>query len=199
MFTIAYVSCVTCLLSRVTCHVSHVACHMSHFIFIFENEVKLVGGGSVINGATLSSFSNTVAAKYTIYHKHYILSMSSSFHSSGFIKGGIFPLRGQLLTTLTNCDVGHLFVTLWCLLSLVFVVCVEGQFWQAVYWVTPLYPGNWGLYQLPLEVLSNSPVGTEVCISSSPQYSIKEPHSKTTFSSWWLLVSWCCMTSPYVL
>ena len=29
MFTIPYVSCVTCHMSRVTCHVSHVTCHMS--------------------------------------------------------------------------------------------------------------------------------------------------------------------------
>ena len=41
----------------VTCHVSHVMCHMSHVIcHIFLNSfsdkaVKLIGGGSVINGA----------------------------------------------------------------------------------------------------------------------------------------------------
>ena len=32
----------------------------------------------------------------------------------------------------------------------------------------------------PPQVLSNSPVGTEVSISFCPQYSVKGPHSKTT-------------------
>ena len=41
--------------SPVTCHVSHVICHMSH-IFFFYKLVKLVGGGSVINGANPFSF-----------------------------------------------------------------------------------------------------------------------------------------------
>ena len=30
MFTIPYVSCVTCHVSNVMCHMSHVTCHMSH-------------------------------------------------------------------------------------------------------------------------------------------------------------------------
>ena len=44
------------------CHMSHVMCHVSHvkrdfFIIIFFYKVmKLVGGGSVINGPNLSSF-----------------------------------------------------------------------------------------------------------------------------------------------
>ena len=41
-------------MSRVTCHVSHVMCHLSHVmcqIFFFYKVVKLIGGGSVINGA----------------------------------------------------------------------------------------------------------------------------------------------------
>ena len=59
-----YVSRVTCHMSRVTCHMSHVTCHMSQFYFIFiyiyvyifffffsDKMVKLIGGGSVINGA----------------------------------------------------------------------------------------------------------------------------------------------------
>ena len=50
---------VRCHVSRVTCHVSYVMCHMSrvrcNFLFFFEKEVKLVGGGSFINGATPSS------------------------------------------------------------------------------------------------------------------------------------------------
>ena len=45
--------------SCVMCQVSHVMCHMSHvnFFLIFFQDivVKLVGGGSVINGATPSS------------------------------------------------------------------------------------------------------------------------------------------------
>ena len=56
-------SCVTCHISCVTCHVSRVTCHMScvtcHFFcfFLFDKVVKLVVGGSVINGATPSSFN----------------------------------------------------------------------------------------------------------------------------------------------
>ena len=51
---------VTCSMSRVTCHVSHDTCHMSHLVFVFlllvniiffDKRVKLVSGGSVINGA----------------------------------------------------------------------------------------------------------------------------------------------------
>ena len=34
------------------CHMSCVMCHMSHFLNIFfDNLVKLIGGGSDINGA----------------------------------------------------------------------------------------------------------------------------------------------------
>ena len=49
-----------CHTSRFTCHVSIVTCHMSHinlifFFFFFDKVVKLIGGGSVINGAYPSS------------------------------------------------------------------------------------------------------------------------------------------------
>ena len=51
------------LLPPVMCHVSHVMCHILHgachflpfFTFFLDKVVKLVGGRSVINGATLSS------------------------------------------------------------------------------------------------------------------------------------------------
>ena len=49
-----------CHVSHITCHMSHVVCHMSHvvflYIYIFYKVVRLVGGGSVINRATLSIF-----------------------------------------------------------------------------------------------------------------------------------------------
>ena len=44
-----HVSCVTCHISRVPCHVSHVTCHF--FFLFFYKVLKLIGGGSVINGA----------------------------------------------------------------------------------------------------------------------------------------------------
>ena len=60
---------VTCHMSRGTCHVSHVTCHMSRvtchffllllllsFSFFLDKVLELIGGGSVINGATPSSF-----------------------------------------------------------------------------------------------------------------------------------------------
>ena len=49
-------------ISHVTCHVSRVKCHVSHVTKEEKKErkkykvVKLVSGGSVINGATPSSF-----------------------------------------------------------------------------------------------------------------------------------------------
>ena len=42
-------------MSRVTCHMSRVT-NIIIIFFVLEKEVKLVGGGSVINGATPSSF-----------------------------------------------------------------------------------------------------------------------------------------------
>ena len=39
-----------CHVSCVTCHMSRFTCHMSHF-FLLDEVLKLVGGGSVINGA----------------------------------------------------------------------------------------------------------------------------------------------------
>ena len=47
---------VTCHMSHVTCSVSHVRFHASSVIFYFFLAVKLVSGGSDINGATPSSF-----------------------------------------------------------------------------------------------------------------------------------------------
>ena len=44
---------VSCQVSGVRCQVSGVRCHMAFFSFSFSfgEEVELVGGGSVINGA----------------------------------------------------------------------------------------------------------------------------------------------------
>ena len=48
-------------MSCVMCHVSHVMCHYVFFVLFFslfftDIVVTLVGGGSVVNGATPSSF-----------------------------------------------------------------------------------------------------------------------------------------------
>ena len=40
----------------VKCHVSHVMCNY-FFLYFFQTLVKLFGGGSVINGVTLSCFN----------------------------------------------------------------------------------------------------------------------------------------------
>ena len=67
-------SCVKCHMSRVMvmCHMSRVTCH------IFFKVVKLVCGGSVINGATPSSlfiYSNAVCrTKKTVGFSHCLLS-----------------------------------------------------------------------------------------------------------------------------
>ena len=56
--------------SHVTCHVSHVTCHVSHVIFL-DKMMKLIGGGSVINGAyaTLSSFHSRGGLHSVVSHK----------------------------------------------------------------------------------------------------------------------------------
>ena len=46
---------VTCDMSRDTCHESHV---IITIVYFFYKVVKLVGGGSVINGVTPSSFGD---------------------------------------------------------------------------------------------------------------------------------------------
>ena len=63
-------------MSHVACHMSHVMCHISCVTrrFVFYQVVKLVGGGSVINRATLSSF---------FYINNYL------FYQSGIV--GIVP------------------------------------------------------------------------------------------------------------
>ena len=42
---------VMCHKSRATCHMSRVTCQMFFFVFLLFKVVKLIGGGSVINGA----------------------------------------------------------------------------------------------------------------------------------------------------
>ena len=63
-----HMSGVTCQVSYVRFHMSGVTCQVSHFflllffflLFFPDKLVKLVGEGSVINGATPSSFYNSV-------------------------------------------------------------------------------------------------------------------------------------------
>ena len=65
---------VRCHVSRVTCHVSYVTCLVSQlcssfFSSFFGKEVKLVGGGFVINEAPPSSFLRTnFFVKYSRTH-----------------------------------------------------------------------------------------------------------------------------------
>ena len=53
------------------CHMSHFTCHMLQFFFSFSDKVvKLINGGSVINGAT--SYSFLLKSYYFFYsHTHY--------------------------------------------------------------------------------------------------------------------------------
>ena len=56
-----HMSHITCPVSRVMCHMIRVTCHMSCVtcnlvLFIFYKVLKLIGGGSVVNGAYPSSF-----------------------------------------------------------------------------------------------------------------------------------------------
>ena len=48
---ICQVSDVRCPVSGAKCQVSHVTSHVSKYIFFFDKEVELVGGGSVIHEA----------------------------------------------------------------------------------------------------------------------------------------------------
>ena len=97
MFTPPNVSRATCHVSRVTCHVSHVMCHMSLFFSFFSDKVvDPIGGGSVINGATLSSFQLTI---------HYIgpnlkLELTILGSSTATVKVGLMKcenLKGQTI------------------------------------------------------------------------------------------------------
>ena len=58
-----------CQVSRVTCQVSRVTCFFYFLKFFFNKVVKLIGGGSVINGASPSSFVMNRAGliPYTVY------------------------------------------------------------------------------------------------------------------------------------
>ena len=80
MFTLPNMSHVTCHVSRVTCHVSRVTCHMSRvtchlFIFLLffflDKVVKLIGGGSVMNGAYPVQF-NTAKYIKTFFLSSYV-------------------------------------------------------------------------------------------------------------------------------
>ena len=51
--TCPHLSRVRCQMSGVTCQVSHVTCHISFLFYFPDKLVKLVVGGSVINGKTL--------------------------------------------------------------------------------------------------------------------------------------------------
>ena len=85
MFTPHNMSYVTCHMLHVTCHVSRVICHMSHVIFIlfylfFDKLEKLIGGGSVINGANRSSYYRPILTLFADLH------VMSIF--SGLVPGG---------------------------------------------------------------------------------------------------------------
>ena len=49
---------VTCYISHVTCYMSCVMCPVSYIYIYFDKVMKLIGGGSVINGPTPSSFTS---------------------------------------------------------------------------------------------------------------------------------------------
>ena len=93
---------VTYQMSHVTCHMSRVTCHVSHVKGIFFYKVvKLVNGGSVINGPTLSSLN----CKILVWHlneKHFI------FHNPKVFL--IHPVPVSLWHTAANfifCDISH--------------------------------------------------------------------------------------------
>ena len=65
----SHMSCVTCQVSGVRCQVSHFTCNFYLFFFSFLDKlVKLVSGGSVIHGPTLSSLKK-VTIKFTIFNR----------------------------------------------------------------------------------------------------------------------------------
>ena len=48
------------------CHVSRVTCFFFFFVFFLDKVVELIGGGSVINGATPSSLDAILAESWFI-------------------------------------------------------------------------------------------------------------------------------------
>ena len=73
---------VTCHVSRVTCHMSRVTSHIYIFFFRGGKEVKLVGGGSVINGASPSSYNIIllVIQILTVYHTNILINTTVPKH-----------------------------------------------------------------------------------------------------------------------
>ena len=62
-------SCVTCHVSHITCHVSHVTCHILFLFYFLDKVVKLIGGGSFINGAyPVLFFSCSNAKRLKTFH-----------------------------------------------------------------------------------------------------------------------------------
>ena len=87
-----HMSHVTCHVSHVTCHVSHVTCHMSLFYFLFFSDkvVELIGGGSVINGATPSSFNIACIACW--FKSHDIFNIPLNIIPRNIFTGGLAAL-----------------------------------------------------------------------------------------------------------
>ena len=96
-------------MSRVTCHMSHVTCN---FFFLFSDKVvELIRGGSVINGATPSSFSSMNknihvittnpenSDKYSYMH-NYIQPFSHKSKKCQISLYGCSPIQG---TTFYSC------------------------------------------------------------------------------------------------
>ena len=104
-----HISCVMCQISRVRCHMSCVTCHMScvtcHLFFFPDKVVKLISGGSVINGAyhvyLLEIFINMAGKKCpgVVCSKIRTLSSGLGQRVTGFLpvlmqpEGGLWPLN----------------------------------------------------------------------------------------------------------
>ena len=104
MFTSLQVSHVMCQTSRVTCHMACVKCtFFILYIFFWDQEVELVRGGSVNNGASTSSF--VLALALVIVFSQYwqraifvcnLFRLEASIARQSFFAGNKFGVRWTL-------------------------------------------------------------------------------------------------------
>ena len=115
---------VTCNVSHITGHVSHVMCHMSDFLnyFFWDIMVKLIGGGSVFNGAYPTQFEINTPIKRRLmispkifqsskYKRNmerlYIYILLRGVHCSFFLSSSILGMSALGIDKLKNYDDGR--------------------------------------------------------------------------------------------
>ena len=102
-------------MSDVTCHMSHVTCHVSHVFFLsflFNEVLKLVGGGSVINGAYPIKFLTTKHLSIFLLHNgpaFYLFMKLAKLDGIAPLTTKPLPNNSTILQSLSN-PIAHPFI-----------------------------------------------------------------------------------------